>query len=151
MQTEELNTLITSWVPDVKPGLSKQYLDLIAPVERIHEVMKLLKETPSTKMDYLFCLTGADRKDGFHIIYHLTSTEFNHTVVLRAILTDKVNPMVPTVSDIWRSAEYYEREVFDLLGIRFENHPDLRRLFLEDDWVGHPLRKDYKDAFMLER
>jgi len=151
MQTEELNALITSWVPDVKPGPSKQYLDLILPAEKLHEAMKLLKETPSTKMDYLFCLTGADRKDGFHVVYHLTSTEFHHTVVVRAILPDKVNPVIPTVCDIWRAAEYYEREVFDLLGIRFENHPDLRRLFLEDDWVGFPLRKDYKDAFTLER
>ena len=106
MQTEKLNALIASWVPDVKPGLSKQYLDLILPAERLHEVMKLLKETPSTKMDYLFCLTGADRKDGFHVVYHLTSTEFHHTVVVRAILPDKVNPTIPTVSDIWRAAEY---------------------------------------------
>jgi NADH:ubiquinone oxidoreductase subunit C len=151
MQTEELNALITSWVPDAKPGLSKQYLDLILPVERLNDVMKLLKETRATKMDYLFCLTGADRKDGFHIVYHLTSSEFHHSVVLRVILSDKVNPMIPTVSDIWRSAEYYEREIFDLLGIRFENHPDLRRLFLEDDWIGFPLRKDYKDEFTLER
>ncbi len=151
MQTEELDALITSWVPDVKPGPSKQYLDLILPAEKLHEVLKLLNETPSTKMDYLFCLTGADRKDGLHIVYHLTSTELHHTVVVRAILPDKVNPMVPTVCDIWRAAEYYEREVFDLLGIRFQNHPDLRRLFLEDDWVGYPLRKDYKDSFTIER
>lgn len=151
MQTEELNALITSWVPDVKPGLSKQYPDFILPVEKLHEVMKQLKEAPTTKMDYLFCLTGADRKDGFHVVYHLTSTEFHHTMVMRAILPDKVNPVIPSVSDIWRAAEYYEREVFDLLGIRFENHPDLRRLFLEDDWVGFPLRKDYKDEFTLER
>jgi NADH-quinone oxidoreductase subunit C len=151
MQIEELNTLITSWVPEVKPGLSNQYPDFILPVEKLHEVMKQLKEAPTTKMDYLFCLTGADRKDGFHVVYHLTSTEFHHTVVMRAILPDKVNPVIPTVSDIWRAAEFYEREVFDLLGIRFENHPDLRRLFLEDDWVGFPLRKDYKDEFTLER
>jgi NADH:ubiquinone oxidoreductase subunit C len=55
------------------------------------------------------------------------------------------------VSDIWRTAEFHEREVYDLFGIRFENHPDLRRLFLDDDWVGYPLRKDYKDSFTLER
>ena len=150
MQTEELTTLITSWVPDQKPGISKQYPEFILPVEKLHEVAKSLKENPQTKMDYLFCLTAVDRKDGFHVVYHLTSTVYHHSVVLRVILPDKVNPTIPTVCDIWHAAEYYEREVFDLFGIRFENHPDLRRIFLEDDWVGFPLRKDYKDSFTLE-
>lgn len=59
--------------------------------------------------------------------------------------------MVATVSDLWSGAEYLEREVFDLFGIKFENHPDLRRLFLDDEWVGYPLRKDYKDSFIFER
>jgi NADH:ubiquinone oxidoreductase subunit C len=67
------------------------------------------------------------------------------------ILADKAHPVVPTVSDLWKAAEFYEREVFDLFGIHFENHPDLRRIFLSDDWVGFPLRKDYKDTFTLER
>ncbi len=151
MQTEQLTTLITDLAPDQKPGLSKQYPEFILPAEKLHEVAKVLKVTPETKMDYLFCLTAADRKDGFHVIYHLTSSEFNHPVVLRVILPDKVNPTIPTVSDIWHAAEYYEREVFDLFGIQFQNHPDLRRLFLEDDWIGYPLRKDYKDSFTLDR
>ena len=151
MQTEQLTTLITNLVPDQKPGLSKQYPESILPAEKLHEVAKVLKVTPETKIDYLFCLTAADRKDGFHVIYHLTSSEFNHPVVLRVILPDKVNPTIPTVSDIWHAAEYYEREVFDLFGIQFQNHPDLRRLFLEDDWIGYPLRKDYKDSFTLDR
>jgi len=151
MQTEDLTTLITSWVPDQKPGLSKQYPEFILPAEKLHEVAKSLKENPQTKMDYLFCQTAVDRKDGFHVVYHLTSSVYHHSVVLRVVLPDKVSPTLPTVGDIWPAAEYYEREVFDLFGIRFENHPDLRRLFLEDDWVGYPLRKDYKDSFTLER
>jgi NADH:ubiquinone oxidoreductase subunit C len=151
MQTEELTALITALVPEQKPGISKQYPEFILPLEKLHEVAKTLKENPETKMDYLFCLTAADRKDGFHVVYHLTSSEINHPVVLRVILPDKVNPIIPTVSDIWRAAEYYEREVFDLFGIHIENHPDLRRLFLDDDWVGYPLRKDYKDSYTLER
>jgi NADH:ubiquinone oxidoreductase subunit C len=151
MQTEELTTLITSLVPDQKPGISKQYPEFILPADKIHEVAKTLKENPQTKMDYLFSLTAADRKDGLNVIYHLTSTEYHHTVVLRVILTDRENPMVATVSDLWSGAEYLEREVFDLFGIKFENHPDLRRLFLDDEWVGYPLRKDYKDSFIFER
>lgn len=151
MQTEELTTLITSLAPDQKPGISKQYPEFILPAEKLHEVAKTLKENPQTKMDYLFSLTAADRKDGLNVIYHLTSTEYHHTVVLRVILADKENPMVATLSDLWSAAEYFEREVFDLFGIKFENHPDLRRLFLDDEWVGYPLRKDYKDAFIFER
>ena len=151
MQTEELTTLITALVPDQKPGISKQYPEFILPAEKLYEVAKTLKENPQTKMDYLFSLTAADRKDGLNVIYHLTSTEYHHTVVLRVILTDKENPMVATVSDLWSAAEYLEREVFDLFGIKFENHPDLRRLFLDDEWVGYPLRKDYKDSFIFER
>lgn len=151
MQTAELTTLITSLAPDQKPGVSKQYPEFILPAEKLHEVAKALKENPETKMDYLFCMTGVDRKDGFHMVYHLTSAEFHHSVVLRVVLADKVAPSVPTVSDVWHSAEYFEREVFDLFGVRFENHPDLRRLFLDDDWIGYPLRKDYKDSFTLDR
>jgi NADH-quinone oxidoreductase subunit C len=151
MQTEELTTLITTLAPDQKPGISKQYPEYILPADKLHEVAKTLKENPQTRMDYLFSLTAADRKDGLNVIYHLTSTEYHHTVVLRVILTNKENPMVATVSDIWSAAEYFEREVFDLFGIKFENHPDLRRLFLDDEWVGYPLRKDYKDSFIFER
>lgn len=151
MQTEELTTLITSLAPDQKPGISKQYPEFILPADKIHEVAKTLKENPQTKMDYLFCLTAADRKDGLNVIYHLTSTQYHHTVVLRVILSDRENPLVATVSDLWSGAEYLEREVFDLFGIKFENHPDLRRLFLDDEWVGYPLRKDYKDSFIFER
>lgn len=151
MQTEELTTLITALVPDQKPGISKQYPEFILPADKLYEVAKMLKENQQTKMDYLFSLTAADRKDGLNMIYHLTSTEYHHTVVLRVILADKENPMVATVSNLWSGAEYLEREVFDLFGIKFENHPDLRRLFLDDEWVGYPLRKDYKDSFIFER
>ncbi len=151
MQTEQLTALIASWVPSQQPGVSKQYPEFILPADQVHFVAQSLKAHPETKMDYLFCLTANDRKDGFHMVYHLTSSVYHHPVVLKVILPDKENPSVPTVSDIWRTAEFFEREVFDLFGIRFENHPDLRRLFLEDDWVGFPLRKDYKDSFTLER
>jgi len=151
MQAEQLTTLITSLVPEATPGVSKQYPDFIIPSEKLHDLAKQLKENAETLMDYLFSLTAVDRKEGFHVVYHLTSTTFRHAVVLRVILTDKVNPSTPTVSDLWAGAEYFERETFDLFGIKFENHRDLRRLFLEDDWVGYPLRKDYKDTFTLER
>lgn len=151
MTREQLTAFATALVPDLKPGLSKQFAEFIVTPDKIHILAKTLKENSETKMDYLFCQTAVDRKDGFHVVYHLTSSVFRHSVMLRTILTDKANPVVPTVSDVWKAAEYYEREIFDLFGIRFENHPDLRRIFLEDDWVGYPLRKDYKDSFTLSR
>ena len=151
MTVEQLSAIVTKMVPGAQRGTSKQFPEFIVTPDQVRNLAQGLKEHPETKMDYLFCLTAIDRKDGFHIVYHLTSSSESNTAVLRTVLTDKVNPVVPTVSDIWRAAEFYERGVFDLFGIRFENHPDLRRIFLEDDWVGHPLRKDYKDSFTLDR
>jgi NADH:ubiquinone oxidoreductase subunit C len=151
MTREELTAFIATKCPEAKGGENKQFPEFIATPEGIHSLCQLLRENPETKMDYLFCQTALDRKDGFHVVYHLTSTDLGHCLMLRTILSDKVNPEVVTVSDLWKAAEYYEREIFDLFGIKFINHPDLRRIFLDDDWVGYPLRKDYKDAFTVER
>jgi NADH:ubiquinone oxidoreductase subunit C len=150
MTREQLTAFVTELLPASKPGTCKQFPEFILPVDGIYPLALKLKENPETNMDYLFCLTAADRKDGLHVIYHLTSSESNRPVMLRVVLPDKANPVIPSVSKIWKAAEFYEREVFDLFGIRFENHPDLRRIFLDDDWVGFPLRKDYKDEFTLQ-
>jgi NADH:ubiquinone oxidoreductase subunit C len=77
-------------------------------------------------------------------VYHIRSTKYNHSVVIKTRTPDRDNPTIDSVTDIWQTAEYHEREVFDLLGIKFKNHPDLRRLFLSRSW-GFPLRKDYVD------
>lgn len=151
MNREQLTAFVTEQVPDVKLGTNKQFPEFIVAANQIHALAKVLKENATTKMDYLFCETAADRKDGFHMVYHITSSEFGHSAMLKVILADKANPVVPTVCDVWRTAEFFEREIFDLFGIRFENHPNLKRIFLEDDWVGYPLRKDYKDDFIIER
>ena len=94
--------------------------------------------------DFLFCVTCVDWKSYFTMVYHLTSTKHRLPVVVKVRL-ERLNPEIETVSDIWRTAELHEREVFDLFGIQFTNHPDLRRLILTDDWIGYPLRKDYED------
>lgn len=151
MNREEIIAFVTDRVPDMKPGVNKQFPEVIVTPVQLHGLMKTLKSNPAAYFDYLFNETAADRKDGFHVVYHLTSTRHNHYIMVRVILPDKANAEIPTVSDIWKAAEFYEREIFDLFGIKFENHPDLRRIFLEDDWVGFPLRKDYKDSFTLER
>lgn len=151
MTREELTTFVATQVPDMKPGTNKQFPECIVSAGQIHALCQTLKQHPDTKMDYLFCETAADRKDGFHVVYHITSSVHGHSIMLKVILADKANPIIPTVSDVWAAAEFYEREVFDLFGIRFENHPNLKRIFLDDDWVGYPLRKDYNDDFILER
>jgi NADH-quinone oxidoreductase subunit C len=151
MTREELTTFVAKLIPDMKPGANKQYPEVIVAAAQIHELAIALKNNPGTKLDYLFCETAVDRKDGFHMIYHLTSSALLHSLMIRVVITDKLNPVIPSVSDIWRAAEFYEREIFDLFGIKFENHPNLKRIFLDDDWVGYPLRKDYKDAFTIER
>ena len=150
MTREQLTDLVMAEVPDAKPGQSKQFVEFIVDAGHIKPLAEYLKRNSFAKLDYLFCLTAADRKDGLHVIYFVTSSAHHHSVILRVILPDKTNPTVPTVSDVWKAAEFYEREVFDLFGIRFEHHPDLRRIFLDDDHEGFPLRKDYKDPYMIE-
>jgi NADH:ubiquinone oxidoreductase subunit C len=85
------------------------------------------------------------------VVCHLESTEFRHMVVLKANLTDRENPAIDSLTALYPTAEYFEREIFDLFGIRFNNHPNLKRLFLEDDY-GYPLRKDFRDEInIIER
>ena len=151
MTRDELTNFVATLVPDMKPGTNKQYPEVIVTAAQIHELAIALKGRSETKLDYLFCETAADRKDGFHMIYYVTSSVLHHSLMIRVVIPDKLNPVIASVSDVWRAAEYYEREIFDLFGIKFENHPNLKRIFLEDDWVGYPLRKDYKDAFTIER
>lgn len=112
------------------------------PVEQLHsEMLKLRNEQ---HMDFLRSLTGMDwQEEGLGVIYHLENTQTGENKVVRARTTQRENPELPTVCDIWKAAEFNEREVFDFYGIRFTGHPDMRRLYLRDDWVGYPLRKDY--------
>src|SRR5436190_10765248 len=107
------------------------------------------KETASQlrnelEFDFLFCVTCVDWKTHLTMVYHLRSTTQKHIVVVKAKL-DRENPQIATVSDIWRTAEFHEREAYDLFGVQFTDHPDLRRLFLTDDYEGFPLRKDFED------
>jgi NADH-quinone oxidoreductase subunit C len=94
--------------------------------------------------DYLFCLTCVDWKTHLTMVYHFSSTRHRHNIVVKCKL-DRNRPEIETVCDIWRTAEFHEREVFEMFGVNFINHPDLRLLILPDDWKGYPLRKDYED------
>lgn len=96
------------------------------------------------EFDFLFCVTCVDWKTHLTMVYHLRSTTQKNIVVVKAKL-DRENPQIATVSGIWRTAEFHEREAYDLFGVQFTDHPDLRRLFLTDDYEGFPLRKDFED------
>lgn len=96
------------------------------------------------QLDFLFCVTCVDWKTHLTMVYHLRSTTQKNIVVVKAKL-ERENPQIVTVSDIWRTAEFHEREAYDLFGVQFTDHPDLRRLFLTDDYEGFPLRKDFED------
>jgi NADH-quinone oxidoreductase subunit C len=114
--------------------------------------MTELKDNDDLKFDMLSTHTAVDRivENAFELFYYLNSlTNQRHLLVSVTIPRD--NPIIPTLSGIWKTAEWQEREVYDLFGICYDNHPDLRRVFLEDEWKGFPLRKDYKDDFMLTR
>jgi NADH-quinone oxidoreductase subunit C len=112
--------------------------------DKIEEICRFLRDNEAMQFDYLSCLSGVDYNNAYlGVVYHLSSTVYKHKIVLKARCT-KENPHIRSVSDIWRAADWYEREVFDLFGIIFDGHPDLRRILLPDDWEGYPLRKDYK-------
>jgi NADH:ubiquinone oxidoreductase subunit C len=143
MTNEELKQVISAHTPEAVFE-ETQFLNVLIPSEKIYPLAKHLKENPNTDFDYLFCLSGVDWKTHFIIVYHLQSRKHKHILVLKAKIADRNNPKIDSVSSLWKTAEFHEREVYDLFGIKFNNHPDLRRLFLDDTW-GFPLRKDYED------
>jgi NADH-quinone oxidoreductase subunit C len=144
MDKIQLGEFIKSIARDAEIKEGKQYLEVIVPPSMLYQLARELREKEETKFDFLFCITGVDHGIDLGVIYHLRSTIHDHVVVLKTRTSDRENPLLDSVADIWQTAEFHEREVYDLLGIKFKNHPDLRRLFLDNSW-GFPLRKDYVD------
>jgi NADH-quinone oxidoreductase subunit C len=110
----------------------------------IREVCRYLRDDPEMRCDVLSSLSGVDYKDeGFiEVVYHLYSYAQRHLVVLK-VRVDRDDSVVDSVEPVWKAANWHEREIYDLLGVTFRGHPDLRRLLMPEDWVGHPLRKDF--------
>jgi len=102
-----------------------------------------LRDDPEIDFRFLISVTGVDRLDHFEVVYHLQSIRFNQLGVLKVRAYGRDNPEVPSVISVWPGARLQEREVYDLMGIRFSGHPDLRRIFLWEGFPGHPLRKDW--------
>jgi NADH-quinone oxidoreductase subunit C len=127
---------------------------LVVPKARLHEVCAHLRRARHLAFDYCALVTGTHmtekvdakgnvvRKDGFEVIYHLRSLPHHRALALKVVLPVDA-PALASVADLWRAADWHERETFDMVGIVFEGHPNLKRILLPDDWEGHPLRKDY--------
>ena len=112
--------------------------------EKLVELMNFLKNEPDLQFDYLVLMTAVDfpkREERFDLVYELRSLTYK--MVMRVKTRTKEDEPVDSISSIWHSADWDERETYDMFGIRFNNHPDLRRILMPDDWEGHPLRKDY--------
>lgn len=117
---------------------------LMVPSEDWHEAATLLARDPGLSFGFLRALSGVDRPatGKIEVVCHLLSYEHRHAIVLKTTVP-RSGGELPTLSDVWPAAEWHERELFDLFGVKLAGHPDLRRILLPDDWVGHPLLKDY--------
>lgn len=144
MQKEEIKNYLVNAHPTFPLDESGEWLNISVEPTEFRAFMEEMKKR-ALNMDYLFCLTCVDWKTHLMMVYHLSSTQHRNTIVVKVKL-DRNNPEIETVSDIWRTAEFHEREVFEMFGVKFLNHPDLRILILPDGWEGkNPLRKDFVD------
>ena len=150
MTNEELKIKLPELIPSVVFEEGGEWITAFVDASNWKTVAQQLRSNEGFKFDYLFCVTCVDWKTHLTMVYHLTSTTFRHTLVIKAKL-ERNNPEIETVSDIWRTAEFHEREVYDLFGVKFLHHPDLRRLLLTDDFDGFPLRKDFEDPINMIR
>ncbi len=144
MDKAQLAEYVKSLITDSEIKQGKNYVEISVPSSNLFSAAKTLRENEAISCDYLVNITGVDYATYMAVVYHLESVKHRHMLVLKTRTTGRDNPAIDSVCDIWKSAEYLEREIYDLLGIRFNNHPDLRRLFLDSSW-GFPLRKDYVD------
>jgi NADH-quinone oxidoreductase subunit C len=140
---DKLKSVFENGITDLKVDIPiDPYIAVSSDV--INAVSLFLRDEESLQFDSLSCLSGVDfDKDNLAVVYHLYSFALNHKVCIKVILP-KEKPEVNTVCDVWATAEWHEREAYDMYGIIFLNHPDLRRILCPEDWEGFPLRKDYK-------
>ncbi len=149
MTTHDVHERLKARFGDDVGPLSEPKIDPFCVVkrERIVEVCRFLKTEPGLEFDFLEDETAVDwpKRNTIEVVYHLLSYKRRHALVLK-VEADRAAPSVPSVEGVWKTANWFEREIFDLFGVDFPGHPDLRRIMLPDDWVGHPLRKDYQEA-----
>jgi NADH-quinone oxidoreductase subunit C len=114
------------------------------PASMIRDISKVLRDDSELQFDMLMCLSGLHylKEEELGVVYHLHSTKLDHYVTLKVRVSTE-QPEIPSVESIWKTADWHEREAWDMVGVKFEGHPNHKRILLPDDWEGHPLRKDY--------
>lgn len=153
MTFSEITNLITAqFGPELIANTQNPQPYLIVPTSQLVEICQFLRDDEQLFFDLLACVTAIDNgveANTMEVIYNLTSIPYEHNLMLKVIVPRNAEgnrlPSVPSVAHLWRTADWHEREAFDLVGIHFDNHPDLRRILLPTDWVGHPLRTDYQE------
>jgi len=149
MTFQEIKNLVVAklgegTVKEIAPEGLQPVLEI--PKERLLSIFEELYNNEKTFFDFLSNITGIDNgaeKGTMEVVYNLYSIPYNHFLTAKVVL-DRTAPEIPSVSDIWKTANWHERETFDMFGIRFQRHPDLRRILLPNDWEGYPLKRDYK-------
>lgn len=141
LSTQQVTAQLSERFPDavLETGDDSILLDSAALVD----VAAFLKDTPGLDFDFLSMVSGVDYYQYFEVVYHLISLEHNHSLTIKTRCRGRDNPTLPSLTGLWRSADLQEREIYDLLGISFDGHPNLTRIVLWPEFQGHPLRKDY--------
>jgi len=137
----EVGERIGQRVPEAVVEATPQ--SVVVQAEKLVAVATYLRDDGELDFCFLIGVTAVDHFDHFEVVYHLQSLSHNHVLTLKTRALDYKSPEVPSLVSVWRGAELQEREVYDLMGIRFAGHPDLRRVFLWEGFPGHPLRKDW--------
>jgi NADH-quinone oxidoreductase subunit C len=128
-------------IVDIQPEGTNPFVQVTAGA--LLRICTYLKETPELDFNHLMCLSSVDYGDHLGVVYHLDSM-WNNIQLCIKVEVPREQPEVESVTPLWKTADWHEREAFDMMGIRFSNHPDLRRILCPDDWDGYPLRKDYQ-------
>ena len=151
MPDEELKIKISELLPTASFEEGGEWLNINVGANDWLPFAKQMRNNEALFFDYLFCLTCIDWKTHLTMAYHLSSTKYRHNMVVK-IKLDRAKPEIETVSRIWKTAEFHEREVYEMFGVNFLNHPDLRLLILPDGWEGkNPMLKDFEDPINMIR
>jgi len=149
MLDEELKIKISEFLPAATFEEGGEWVNVNVEAQDWLSFAKKLRHDETFFFDYLFCLTCIDWITHLTMVYHFSSTKFRHNMVVK-IKLDRDNPEIESVSKIWRTADFHEREVYEMFGVNFLNHPDLRLLILPDGWEGkNPMRKDFEDPINM--
>ena len=148
MTNEEIKSYINTVLPAATFDETGEWLNVLIDSNSLIGLANAVRSQP-LQMDFLFNLTCVDYKTHLTMVYHLTATTNRNINLVIKVNLDRNAPSIETLSSIWRTAEFLEREVFEMFGVVFVNHPDLRKLILEDDFKGYPLRKDFEDPINM--